>query len=109
MFAGEVRHDPDIGKFLFAAFAIMGVMGPRMIAFGPPWRSSETTGCSHSSACCLRRAAVTLLAKMQMALLFAVVVMASLLVVPCRSATCASPRPSASVPRAPAFLGSLPF
>jgi ABC-2 type transport system permease protein len=74
-----VRHDPTTGKFLFAAFSVFGVMGPGMFGFGATIATEREQG-----LLTLRRALPAprgsyLLAKLLMTMLFAFVVMATMI------------------------------
>lgn len=109
MFGAEVGHDPDIGKFLLTGFAVMGVMGPGMFAFGVSVATERENGLLTLKRALPAPRGSYLLAKMQMALLFAVVVMATMFAVALplghmhlSAAQCLSAS-------AACILGSLPF
>jgi ABC-2 type transport system permease protein len=79
LFGDAVRNDPAAGKFLFTAFAVFGVMGPGMFGFGATIATEREQG-----LLTLRRALPAppgsyLLAKLLMTMLFAFVVMATMI------------------------------
>jgi ABC-2 type transport system permease protein len=79
LFGDAVRNDLAAGKFLFTAFAVFGVMGPGMFGFGATIATEREQG-----LLTLKRALPTptgsyLLAKLLMTMLFAFLVMATMI------------------------------
>jgi ABC-2 type transport system permease protein len=109
MFGDAVRKDPDTGRFLFTAFAVMGVMGPAMFGFGAAVSADREQGLLTLKRALPAPPGSYLLAKMLMAMLFAAIVMTSMVaaarglghvrlnLLQCLSAT------------ATAILGAMPF
>jgi ABC-2 type transport system permease protein len=81
IFGASIRNDPQAGLFIFAAFALFGVMGPGMFGFG-----MLVAGEREHGLLTLKRALPVpppayLVAKLLMALMFAVIVTATMLAV----------------------------
>jgi len=109
LFGDAVRNDPTAGKFLFAAFAVFGVMGPGMFGFGATIATEREQGLLTLKRALPAPAGSYLLAKLLMTMLFALVVMvtmipAALLLghLPLTFAECAAVT-------AISIVGSLPF
>src|SRR5450432_1116610 len=54
MFGDAARKDPDTGRFLFTAFAVLGVMGPAMFGFGAAVSTDREQGLLKLNARCRR-------------------------------------------------------
>lgn len=109
LFGEAVRNDPAAGKFLFAAFAVFGVMGPGMFGFGATVATEREQGLLTLKRALPAPPASYLLAKLLMTMLFALTVMATMIPaalllghLPLTFAQCASVT-------AINILGSLPF
>jgi len=109
LFGDAVRADPAAGKFLFAAFAVFGVMGPGMFGFGATIATEREQGLLTLKRALPAPAGSYLLAKLLMTMLFAFLVMATMIPaalflghLPLTFAQCASIT-------AVNILGSLPF
>src|SRR5580704_3093082 len=79
LFGDAVRNDPSTGKFLFAAFAVFGVMGPGMFGFGATIATEREQGLLTLKRALPAPAGSYLLAKLLMTMLFAFIVMAMLI------------------------------
>ncbi len=79
LFGNETRNSPDAARFIFAAFAVLGVMGPGMFGFGMALALEREQGLLRLKRALPMPRAAHLAAKMFMALLFGVLVMISLL------------------------------
>jgi ABC-2 type transport system permease protein len=109
LFGDAVRNDPAAGRFLFAAFAVFGVMGPGMFGFGATIATEREQGLLTLKRALPAPAGSYLLAKLLMTMLFAFVVMATMIPaalllghLPLTFAQCASVT-------AMNIVGSLPF
>jgi ABC-2 type transport system permease protein len=109
LFGDAVRNDPTTGKFLFAAFAVFGVMGPGMFGFGATIATEREQGLLTLKRALPAPAGSYLLAKLLMTMLFAFIVMATMIPaalllghLPLTFAQCANVT-------AINILGSLPF
>jgi ABC-2 type transport system permease protein len=109
LFGDAVRNDPAAGKFLFAAFAVFGVMGPGMFGFGATIATEREQGLLTLKRALPAPAGSYLLAKLLMTMLFALIVMATMIPaalllghLPLTFAQCASVT-------AISMFGSLPF
>jgi ABC-2 type transport system permease protein len=109
LFGDAVRNDPTTGKFLFTAFAVFGVMGPGMFGFGATIATEREQGLLTLKRALPAPAGSYLLAKLLMTMLFAFIVMATMIPaalllghLPLSFAQCASVT-------AINILGSLPF
>jgi ABC-2 type transport system permease protein len=78
IFGGAVRSDPNLGKFFFTGFAVLGVMGPGMFGFGMAVAVEREQGLLKLKRALPMPPAAYLLAKMFMSMLFGVIIMASL-------------------------------
>lgn len=81
IFGSAIRSDPQAGLFIFAAFALFGVMGPGMFGFGMLVASEREHGLLTLKRALPMPSAAYLLAKMLMAVMFAAIVMATMLAV----------------------------
>jgi ABC-2 type transport system permease protein len=79
LFGDAVRNDPVAGKFLFAAFAVFGVMGPGMFGFGATIATEREQGLLTLKRALPAPAGSYLLAKLLMTMLFAFIVMATMI------------------------------
>src|SRR5450432_1127074 len=79
MFGDAARKDPDTGRFLFTAFAVLGMMGPAMFGFGAAVSTDREQGLLKLKRALPAPPASYLLAKMLMAALFAAIVMTSMI------------------------------
>jgi ABC-2 type transport system permease protein len=109
LFGDAVRNDPAAGKFLFTAFAVFGVMGPGMFGFGATIATEREQGLLTLKRALPAPAGSYLLAKLLMTMLFAFIVMATMIPaalllghLPLTFAECANVT-------AINILGSLPF
>ncbi len=109
LFGDAVRNDPAAGKFLFAAFGVFGVMGPGMFGFGATVATEREQGLLTLKRALPAPAGSYLLAKLLMTMLFALIVMATMIPaalllghLPLSFAQCASVT-------AISMFGSLPF
>lgn len=81
IFGGAIQSDPQAGPFIFTAFAVFGVMGPGMFGFGMIVAAEREQGLLKLKRALPMPPAAYLVAKMLMALLFAVIVMLTMLAV----------------------------
>ncbi len=109
LFGDAVRNDLAAGKFLFTAFAVFGVMGPGMFGFGATLATEREQGLLTLKRALPAPRGSYLLAKLLMTMVFAFVVMATMIPaalllghLPLTIAQCASVT-------AIHALGSLPF
>ena len=109
LFGEAVRNDPAAGKFLFTAFAVFGVMGPGMFGFGATVATEREQGLLTLKRALPAPPGSYLLAKLLMTMLFAFIVMATMIPsalllghLPLTFAQCASVT-------AISIFGSLPF
>ena len=79
LFGDAVRSDPTTGKFLFAAFAVFGVMGPGMFGFGATIATEREQGLLTLKRALPAPPGSYLLAKLLMTMLFAFIVMAMMI------------------------------
>jgi ABC-2 type transport system permease protein len=79
LFGDAVRSDPTTGKFLFAAFAVFGVMGPGMFGFGATIATEREQGLLTLKRALPAPPGSYLLAKLLMTMLFAFIVMATMI------------------------------
>jgi ABC-2 type transport system permease protein len=79
LFGDAVRSDPTTGKFLFAAFAVFGVMGPGMFGFGATIATEREQGLLTLKRALPAPGGSYLLAKLLMTMLFAFIVMATMI------------------------------
>lgn len=80
LFGSAVRSDPATGKFLFTAFAVLGVMGPGMFGFGMGVAVEREQGLLKLKRALPMPPAAYLLAKLFMSMLFGVIVMLTMLI-----------------------------
>jgi ABC-2 type transport system permease protein len=81
IFGAAVRNDAQAGLFIFAAFALFGVMGPGMFGFGMLVASEREHGLLTFKRALPMPPPAYLVAKLLMALIFAVIVTATMLAV----------------------------
>jgi ABC-2 type transport system permease protein len=79
LFGDAVRNDPAAGKFLFTAFAVFGVMGPGMFGFGATVATEREQGLLTLKRALPAPPGSYLLAKLLMTMLFALIIMATML------------------------------
>jgi ABC-2 type transport system permease protein len=79
LFGEAVRNDLAAGKFLFAAFAVFGVMGPGMFGFGATVATEREQGLLTLKRALPAPPGSYLLAKLLMTMLFAFIVMATMI------------------------------
>jgi ABC-2 type transport system permease protein len=79
IFGPAVGKDPQAGAFVFTAFAVFGVMGPGLFGFGMVVATEREQGLLQLKRALPMPPAAYLLAKMLMALLFAVIVVITML------------------------------
>jgi ABC-2 type transport system permease protein len=79
IFGEAVRNDPATGKFLFAAFAVFGIMGPGMFGFGATIATEREQGLLTLKRALPSPPGSYLLAKLLMTMLFAFIVMATMI------------------------------
>lgn len=81
LLAGSMSHgDPTVAKLMFVNWAVFGVMGPGMFGFGMFVASEREQGLLTLKRALPMPAGASLLAKMVMAMLFATMVMLTLIV-----------------------------
>ncbi|HEY6348843.1 MAG TPA: ABC transporter permease [Candidatus Angelobacter sp.] len=78
LFGSAIRSNQDAGKFLFTAFAILGMMGPGMFGFGMGVAIEREQGLLKLKRALPMPPAAYLLAKMLMSMLFGMIVMATM-------------------------------
>jgi ABC-2 type transport system permease protein len=81
IFGASIRNDPQAGLFIFAAFALFGVMGPGMFGFGMLVAGEREHGLLTLKRALPMPPPAYLVAKLLMALMFAVIVTATMLAV----------------------------
>ena len=79
MFGEQAQKDPGLGRFLFTAFAVFGVMGPGMFAFGATVANEREHGLLTLKRALPAPPGAYLLAKMAMAMVFSSLVMGTLI------------------------------
>jgi ABC-2 type transport system permease protein len=79
LFGEAVRNDLAAGKFLFTAFAVFGVMGPGMFGFGATIATEREQGLLTLKRALPAPAGSYLLAKLLMTMLFAFIVMGTMI------------------------------
>jgi ABC-2 type transport system permease protein len=79
LFGDAVRNDPAAGKLLFTAFAVFGVMGPGMFGFGATIATEREQGLLTLKRALPAPPGSYLLAKLLMTMLFASIVMATMI------------------------------
>lgn len=80
IFGDAARNDPQAGMFIFTAFSVFGVMGPGIFGFGMVVAIEREQGLLKLKRALPMPPAAYLLAKMLMALMFALIVMATMIV-----------------------------
>jgi ABC-2 type transport system permease protein len=81
IFGAAIRNDPQAGLFIFAAFALFGVMGPGMFGFGMLVAGEREHGLLTLKRALPMPPPAYLVAKLLMAVMFAVIVTATMLAV----------------------------
>ena len=81
IFGAAIRNDPQAGLFIFAAFALFGVMGPGMFGFGMLVAGEREHGLLTFKRALPMPPPAYLVAKLLMALMFAAIVTATMLAV----------------------------
>jgi ABC-2 type transport system permease protein len=81
IFGPAIRNDPQSGLFIFAAFALFGVMGPGMFGFGMLVAGEREHGLLTFKRALPMPPPAYLVAKLLMAVMFAVIVTATMLAV----------------------------
>jgi ABC-2 type transport system permease protein len=81
IFGAAIRNDPQSGLFIFAAFALFGVMGPGMFGFGMLVAGEREHGLLTLKRALPMPPPAYLAAKLLMAVIFAVIVTATMLAV----------------------------
>jgi ABC-2 type transport system permease protein len=81
IFGAAIRNDAQSGLFIFAAFALFGVMGPGIFGFGMVVASEREHGLLTLKRALPMPPPAYLVAKLLMAVLFAVIVMATMFAV----------------------------
>ena len=79
LFGDALRGDPDGARFLFTAFAVLGMMGPGMFAFGMSLAIEREQGLLKLKRALPMPPAAHLIAKMLMSMLFGVIIMITML------------------------------
>ena len=82
IFGGAIQSDLQAGPFIFTAFAVFGMMGPGMFGFGMLIATEREQGLLKLKRALPMPPAAYLLAKMLMALMFAVIVMITMIAAP---------------------------
>lgn len=81
IFGAAIRNDAQAGLFIFAAFALFGVMGPGIFGFGMVVASEREHGLLTLKRALPMPPPAYLVAKLLMAVMFAVIVMATMFAV----------------------------
>jgi ABC-2 type transport system permease protein len=81
IFGAAIRNDPQAGLFIFAAFALFGVMGPGMFGFGMLVASEREHGLLTLKRALPMPPPAYLVAKLLMAVMFAVIVVTTMFAV----------------------------
>jgi ABC-2 type transport system permease protein len=79
LFGSAVRNDPDSAKYLFTAFAVLGMMGPGMFGFGMALAVEREQGLLKLKRALPMPPASFLVAKMLMAMLFGFIIMVTMI------------------------------
>jgi ABC-2 type transport system permease protein len=79
LFGSATRNDPDAGRYLFTAFAVLGMMGPGMFGFGMALAIEREQGLLKLKRALPMPPASFLIAKMLMATLFGVIIMVTMI------------------------------
>lgn len=80
IFGSATRTDPDAAKYIFTAFATLGMMGPGMFGFGMALAIEREQGLLKLKRALPMPPASFLVAKMVMAMLFGLIIMATMIV-----------------------------
>src|SRR5882672_10747500 len=80
LFRSALHGNPQAGLFVFAAFAVLGVMGPGLFGFGMVVATEREQGLLTLKRALPMPPAAYLVAKLLMAIMFAVIVMGTMLV-----------------------------
>jgi ABC-2 type transport system permease protein len=78
IFGKSIQGDPDTGKWIFTAFAVMGMMGPGMFGFGVSLAIEREQGLLKLKRALPMPPAAYLVAKLLMALSFGAIIMATM-------------------------------
>lgn len=78
IFGKSIQGDPDTGKWIFTAFAVMGMMGPGMFGFGVSLAIEREQGLLKLKRALPMPPAAYLVAKMFTALAFGAIIMATM-------------------------------
>jgi ABC-2 type transport system permease protein len=79
LFGAAIAKDPKASVFIFMGFSIFGVMGPGMFGFGITIASEREQGLLKLKRALPMPAAASLIAKMLMSMLFAAIVMVTMI------------------------------
>jgi ABC-2 type transport system permease protein len=79
IFGEAIRNDPTAGRFLFAGFSVFGVIGPGMFGFGATIATEREQGLLTLKRALPAPRGSYLLAKLLMTMLFALIVMITML------------------------------
>lgn len=79
LFGGTTRTDPDTAKYLFTAFAVLGMMGPGMFGFGMALAVEREQGLLKLKRALPMPPASSLVAKTLMAVLFGFIIILTLI------------------------------
>jgi ABC-2 type transport system permease protein len=79
IFGAQIRNDPQAGMFIFTAFAVFGVMGPGIFGFGMVVAIEREQGLLTFKRALPMPSSAYLFAKMLMTIMFAVIVMATMI------------------------------
>jgi ABC-2 type transport system permease protein len=108
IFGAAIRNDPQAGLFIFAAFALFGVMGPGMFGFGMLVAGEREHGLLTLKRALPMPPPAYLVAKLLMAVMFAVIVIATMFaVLPLGHIKLSAGQLTAAA--AISILGALPF
>jgi ABC-2 type transport system permease protein len=109
IYGGAGHADPSIARFLFAAFAVLGVSGPGLFGFGLVLATEREQGLLRLKRALPMPPAASLVARTLMAMLFGALIMATVL--PAALALGGLPATPAQVlaTTATGILGAVPF
>jgi ABC-2 type transport system permease protein len=79
LFGAEIAKDPKAGMFMFIGFSVLGVMGPGLFGFGVTIATEREHGLMKLKRALPVPPAASLIAKMLMAAIFVVIVMATMI------------------------------
>jgi len=80
LFGSATRNDPDAARYLFTAFAVLGMMGPGMFGFGMALAIEREQGLLKLKRALPMPPASFVVAKMLMAMLFGFIIMVTMIV-----------------------------